>query len=440
MARALVVGCGCRGRELGRELRERGWQVRGTTRGPGIAEIEDAGSAKAPSGERIDLAGALVLPGLIDGHIHLDKTLLGLPFQPHRRGDMVAERIKAEKELRRTVPMPVEARAMKLVEQVVSYGTVTLRTHVDIDDEVKLDGLHALLKVREATRDLIDIQIVAFPQSGIVICPGVADLLDNAIREGADLVGGLDPAGIDNDVTGHLDAVFSIAEKHNVGIDIHLHDFGQLGCSELREIAARTEAAGLQNCVAVSHAFALGSIDDSEFERTAAALARAGVAIMTNGPGPVPMPPVKRLVAAGVTVFAGSDNIRDAWSPYGNGDMLERAMIIGYRQGLLADEDVELAFSLATSAAARVLGLGQQGVVVGGPADLVAVPAQSIPEAVVSHPLRKLVMKRGRVVARDPPREQRPEARALRRGRAAAVAGWRVRQPRHRCEPDAGAP
>ena len=77
---------------------------------------------------------------------------------------------------------------------------------------MKLDGLHALLKVREATRDLIDIQIVAFPQSGIVACPGVADLLDNAIREGADLVGGLDPAGIDNDVTGHLDAVFAIAE------------------------------------------------------------------------------------------------------------------------------------------------------------------------------------------------------------------------------------
>jgi cytosine deaminase len=290
---------------------------------------------------------------------------------------------------------------MRLVEQVVSYGTVALRTHVDIDDEVKLDGLHALLKVREAFRDLIDIQIVAFPQSGIVACPGVADLLNNAIREGADIVGGLDPAGIDNDVTGHLDAVFSIAEKHGAGVDIHLHDMGPLGCSELQQIAERTEAAGLQNRVAVSHAFALGRVDDSEFERTAAALARAGVAIMTNGPGPVPMPPVKRLVAAGVAVFAGSDNIRDAWSPYGNGDMLERAMIIGYRQGLLADEDVELAFSLATSAAARVLRLGQRDVALGSPADLIAVPALSITEAVVSHPPRTLVMKRGRVVARD---------------------------------------
>jgi cytosine/adenosine deaminase-related metal-dependent hydrolase len=366
-----------------------------------IAEIGDAGSAAVPSDERIDLAGALVLPGLIDGHIHLDKTLLGLPFQPHRPGASVAERIKAEKELRRSVSLPVEARAMRLVEQVVTFGTVALRTHVDIDDEVKLDSLHAILKVREATRNLIDIQIVAFPQSGIIACPGVADLLDNAIREGADLVGGLDPAGIDNDVTGHLDAVFSIAERHGVGVDIHLHDPGSLGCFELRQIAARTEAAGLQNRVAVSHAFALGSVDHSEFKQTAAALVRAGVAIMTNGPGPVPMPPVKRLVATGVTVFAGSDNIRDAWSPYGNGDMLERAMMIGYRQGLLADEDIALAFSLATTAASRVLGLGERNVATGAPADLIAIPAQSIPEAVVGRPPRALVMKRGRLVARD---------------------------------------
>ena len=122
---------------------------------------------------------------------------------------------------------------------------------------------------------------------------------------------------------------------------------------------------------------------------------------MTNGPGPVPMPPVKRLVAAGVTVFSGSDNIRDAWSPYGNGDMLERVAIIGYRQGLFADEDLELAFGFATSAAARVLGRPDGGIAVGADADLVAVPAQSIAEAVAGHPLRGLVMKRGRIVARE---------------------------------------
>jgi cytosine/adenosine deaminase-related metal-dependent hydrolase len=369
--------------------------------GERIASIDAAGSFPAKARERFDLGGALILPGLIDGHIHLDKTLLGLPFQPHRPGSSVADRIRIEKELRRSLTVSVEERAIRLVQQIAAFGTVAIRTHVDIDDEARLDGLHALLKVRETARDLLDIQIVAFPQSGIMTCPGITDLLDQAIREGADLVGGLDPAGIDNDVTGHLDTVFAIAERHGVGVDIHLHDPGPLGCFELRQIAARTEATGLGGRVAVSHAFALGDVGDFEFQRTAAALAKAGVAIMTNGPGPVPMPPVKRLVAAGVTVFAGSDNIRDAWSPYGNGDMLERAMLIGYRQGLLADEDLALAFDRATGAAARVLGRAKGEIAVGGSADLFAVPAETLAEAVASHPPRTLVMKRGRVVARN---------------------------------------
>jgi cytosine deaminase len=283
----------------------------------------------------------------------------------------------------------------------VASGTTALRSHVDIDDQERLSGLHALLKVREAARAHVDIQIVAFPQSGIVTLPGAADLLDNAVRDGAEVVGGLDPAGFDHDVDGHLDVVFGIAEKRGVGIDIHLHDFGALGCSELRRIAERTTASGLGGKVAVSHAYALGDVDQAEFGRTADALARSGVAIMTNGAGPVPMPPVKRLVEAGVLVFTGSDNIRDAWAPYGNGDMLERAMLVGYRNGLNSDTDLALALDLATVNAARVLGLEDYGLRVGAPADLVAVPAGSTPEAVVAHPPRMLVIKRGRVVAQN---------------------------------------
>ena len=366
-----------------------------------IAEISAPGAATVPGVERIELGGALLVPGFVDGHIHLDKTLLGLSFQPHRPGNTVAERTAREKELRRELNYPVAERAKQLIRRVVVNGTTAVRSHVDIDSEIGLAGLGALLAVREAVRDLLDIQIVAFPQSGIVADPGTADLLDRAIRDGADLVGGLDPAGIDNDIDGHLGVIFGIAERHGVGLDIHLHDPGPLGCFELCQIAARTAALGLAGRVAVSHAFALGEVDDGEFGRTAEALARAGIAIMTNGPGPVPMPPVKRLIAAGVTVFAGSDNIRDAWSPYGNGDMLERAMLIGYRQGFLADADLELAFDLASNAAARVLSLADHGIRIGAAADLVAIPAASVAEAVTAHPPRTLVMKGGRVVARD---------------------------------------
>lgn len=368
--------------------------------GETIAAIVPAGQGPADC-DRIDATDRLAAPSFVEGHIHLDKTLLGLPFIPHIPGDTVALRIEAEKQLRRTVALPVEERGGRLIEQIAAFGTGSLRSHVDIDTEVGLKGLHALLRLKERYWDLVDIQIVAFPQSGIRIDPGVADLLDAAVREGADLVGGLDPAGIDQDVTGHLDAVFAVAEKHGVGVDIHLHDSGTLGAFELRQIAARTQALGLEGKVAVSHAFALGQIDDFEFFRTAEALANARVAIMTNGPGPVAMPPVKRLRAAGVTVFAGSDNIRDAWSPYGDGDLLRRAQIIGYRQEFLADPDLVHAFAMVTEIPAAVLGVTHYGLEPGQRADIVLLDAGSVPEAVAGAPRGRTVIKRGRLVALD---------------------------------------
>lgn len=368
--------------------------ISGTT----IAAVSAAGTA-GPAHQRLDADGWLVAPSFVEGHIHLDKTLLGLPFIPHIPGDTVAARIAAEKQLRRTVPMTIEERGGRLIEQIVAFGTGSLRSHVDIDAEIGLKGLHQLLRLKERFADLVDIQIVAFPQSGIMADPGTADLLDAALAEGADLVGGLDPAGIDRDVTGHLDTVFALAVKHGAGVDIHLHDGGTLGAFELRQIAERTLANGLQGKVAVSHAFALGDIDDFEFGRTSELLARARVAIMTNGPGPVPMPPVKRLAAAGVTVFAGSDNIRDAWAPYGNGDLLQRAMMIGYRQGFLADEDVAHAFAMVTAIPAGVLALDGYGIAPGNRADLVLLPMPSVPEAVAAVPARRTVIKRGRIVA-----------------------------------------
>jgi cytosine deaminase len=159
----------------------------------------------------------------------------------------------------------------------------------------------------------------------------------------------------------------------------------------------------MQGRVAVSHAYALGMVDDDELSTTAEALARGDVAIMTNAPGGTPMPPVLRLHQAGVTVFAGSDNIRDAWWPYGNGDMLERASIIGYRQRLYTDEELRLAFDLATKNGARTLGIAGYGVEVGDRANLVAIDARSVQEAVVAHPPRRLVVHDGRVRATPGP-------------------------------------
>lgn len=357
---------------------------------------------EAPSrSDAEDLGGKLVLPGLIDGHIHLDKTFLGLPWRPHRAGPTVVDRIAAEKTGRADLSLPVEQRARNFLARELAMGTVALRSHVDIDPDSRLDHLHQVMAAREAFADRVDVQLVAFPQSGVLTAPGVADLLDAALAEGAELIGGLDPAGIDGDMDGHLDLIFALAGKHGVGVDIHLHDPGHRGALELRAIADRTAALGMHGRVTISHAFALATVDDRTLALTMADLARADVAILTSAPGTGNLIPVEALREAGVRVFAGSDNVRDAWSPFGNGDMLERAMLVAYRAGLRTDTGLARAFDLATGAAAQALGYGPYGLEVGARGDFVAVEAETLAEAVVNRPPRALVVKGGRVVARD---------------------------------------
>jgi cytosine/creatinine deaminase len=365
-----------------------------------IAALHAPGSAD-PASERIDLAGALVLPALVDGHIHLDKTHWGAPRLPHVEGRGVRERIAAERVERHRVALPIEARAAALIRTLIANGTTRARSHVDIDNDVGLANLEAVLRVRDAFRDWIDIQLVAFPQSGVTTEKGAPDLIAAALSAGADLVGGLDPAGFDGDVKGQLDIVFRLAERFGKGIDIHLHDSGKTGAAELRDIAERTIAAGMQGRVAVSHAFALGSIVPDVFAETADTLARAEVAIMTSCPPSAPVPPVGRLRARGVTLFAGSDNIRDCWSPYGNGDMLDRAAIIAERHAMFTDRELEHAFALATSEADKALGGPRRGLRAGTVADLVVVAAASVADAVIDRPPRSLVLRAGRIAAEN---------------------------------------
>ena len=332
----------------------------------------------------------------------VDKTLLGLPWVPNQAlGNGVADRIEAERKVRAARTVSETETGANLVKQVMASGTLHMRTHVDVDNELGLGNLQAILAVRERFKDLVTIEIVAFPQSGIARSPGTAALLDEAVTQGADLVGGLDPVGIDRDLDGHLDTIFGIAAKRGVGIDIHLHDGGEGGLAQVVAIAQRTRANGLKGKVTISHAFALGSVSTDSAARTADLLAETGVAIMSHGPGAGTMPPVGLLKKHGVEVFGGSDNIRDAWSPFGNGDMLDRAMMIGYRANFRHDHELHLAFDMVTSAAARVLGLADYGLKVGGPADFVVVDAAGVPEAVAARPRRKLVVKAGRVIAKD---------------------------------------
>ncbi len=367
-----------------------------------IVSIAPAGAA-SDAARRTDIAGALLVPAFVEGHIHLDTSFYGdkwIAHKPCTNGFDVHERVAFQAE-NMAQAAPMAERARNQLELCVANGSLQMRSHVMVDGSVGLKSLETILKIREEYRDIIDIQLVAFPQSGILKSPGTPELLDEAVAMGADLVGGLDPASFDRDVQGHLDVVFGVANKHGVGVDIHLHDFGTLGAFTVEEICARTVALGMQGKVAISHAYGLGNLDLDAARRIGAKIAAAGVSIMTNAPGDHAFPPVALLRGEGVNVFAGSDNIRDSWWPYGDGDMLGRAMMIGYRSGFYTDEELSAAFDVVTAAGAKALGLEGYGIAVGAKADFVTLAAAHVPEAVVAVPKGRRVFRAGQLVAEN---------------------------------------
>nr|MDX8321265.1 amidohydrolase family protein [Agrobacterium sp. rho-8.1] len=365
-----------------------------------IVSIEPAG-LKAASEPTVDVAGELLVPGFVEGHIHLDTSFYGDTWIPHRpctNGFDVHERVAFQAQ-NMAVAAPMDKRARDQLDLCIGNGTLHMRSHVMVDGSVGLKSLETILAAREDYKNLIDIQIVAFPQSGILKSPGTPALLDEAITLGADLVGGLDPASFDRDANGHLDVVFGVAEKHGVDIDIHLHDAGSMGAFTIEEICARTVVLGMQGRVAISHAYGLGDLQTDAARKIARTIAESGVSIMTNAPGNHSFPPVAVLRQEGVTVFSGNDNIRDSWWPYGDGDMLHRAEIIGYRSGFYTDEELKAAFEIVTSESAKALRIEEYGIYVGAKADFVTLAAGNIPEAVVSFPRGRKVFKAGKLVA-----------------------------------------
>ncbi|WP_298017403.1 amidohydrolase [uncultured Castellaniella sp.] len=368
--------------------------------GGGVIQSIGKHSAIDPGVPRIDGKGELLLPGLVDSHCHVDKTLWGGEWVPHSAGPSVAERIANERDRRFEVGYPSMERTLALLRQMSSCGTTHIRTHTDVDPDI---GLRGIEMVREATRLLegaIDVQQVAFPQQGIVARPGTEELLREAARSGmVSAIGGVDPAGLDRDPGGHLDAIFRIACEANIGVDIHLHDPGDLGIWEMWRIIERTRSFGMSGRVAISHAFCWSGMSGPVQSAVLDALAELDISIVTSALFSLPVPPVRAFHDRGVTLACGNDGIRDLWSPYGTGDMLERAMHVAFRSDLRRDEDIGLALDCATRNGARMLGIDHYGLDVGCNADMVLVPADRAAEAVVMRPARSLVFKGGRIVA-----------------------------------------
>ncbi|NQX12398.1 amidohydrolase family protein [Microbacteriaceae bacterium VKM Ac-2855] len=371
----------------------------------GILAIEPVGTAS--DGLVVEGRGGILVPSFSDVHVHLDSTRMGLPFRPRTGESGRWGRIMNDRENWRSAEASVADRATYTLRTMIEKGATRVRSHAQVDADTGLEKFEGVLAAREAHRDQADVEIVAFPQVGIFLEPGVVELLDEALALGGDLIGGIDPCEIDRDPIRHLDAVFALAEKRQVGIDIHLHEGGSLGLFSMELIAERTRALGMAGKVSISHAFALAS-DEPAVAPTIGTLASLDIALTNIAPGKGLELPLLDLLDAGVRVGLGMDGQRDYWSPWGNGDMLERTFLLAHGQGYSDDALIEHALAVATWGGATVIDGGltrlravtdRPGTAVGDPAELVILRGDTPTAAVMDRALDRTVIHRGRVVA-----------------------------------------
>lgn len=377
------------------------------------AIVPDLGT---PGPDDIDCDGRVVIPGLIESHLHLDKALLD-GERPSPEGTLAAA-IEITADLKRSfTPEAVRARARRVLDQAILNGTTHVRAHPDVDPIVGLTCLNAMLDLREEYRDRIDLQVVAFPQEGIVQAPGTLDLLREALGRGADVVGGCTYNEPDLATCHrHIDLVFDLAQEFGVPVDMHADladDASDPRFALAEHIAGVTEERGMSGRVALGHMNSLAGRSPEERKDALARLAAAGVAV-------VPLPatdmhlsgradtvntrrgiaPVRELWDAGVVTAYSSNNVRNAFTPYGNADLLDIGLLLAQTSHLSGPADLARVLAMATTEAARVLGLTSYGLRPGADADLVVLSSTDLAGALLDRPDRCFVLKRGRVVAR----------------------------------------
>ncbi|NUT39445.1 MAG: amidohydrolase family protein [Thermoactinospora sp.] len=368
--------------------------------GAEIADVRPAG-AIPPAGDRVDGRGLLALPGFVNAHAHVDKSWWGRPWVPYGGEATTRGRIAHERAERGRHGIPSADGAVAVLREFLRHGTTATRTHVDVDLGVGMRGIEAVHEAQRRLGGAIDVEIVAFPQDGVIRRPGVLDLLDQAAREGATSIGGIDPASIDRDPVAQLDGLFEIAERRDVGLDIHLHDGGELGAFQYELIIDRTRRTGLQGRVTVSHGFALGELAPARRLDLLDELADAGVSWTTVAPVRTAPLPWQAMAERGIALGLGTDGIRDLWSPFGDGDLLRIALGFARLHGLRFDADLTAAVELATTKAAPFVHRDRHDLLPGSRADVVLIDAENVQDALVRVPRRALVVAGGRIVARD---------------------------------------
>jgi len=357
-----------------------------------------------------DGKGHFVSPPFIDPHTHLDKAFL--QPEPNSSGSL-NEAIKIMgRHKDKIAESEFEPRVDRGIRYAIKHGTLAIRTHIDVDSFTKVETISRILNVKRRWDGIIDLQIVAFPQEGLLRDPESAHFMRLAMEMGADVVGGIPAIESSTEaMEKHIDIAFELAKDFDADIDMHIDENLDSSSRTLEMLAEATMKAGWEDRVAAAHCCSLSVYDDKYAHYVIGKVREAGIHIITNPssnlvllgrdhghPKPRGITRVKELIEAGVNVSCGQDNLRDVFYPFGQADMLEAAFITVLGAQMTGFEELQHAFNMPRYAAAKILKIKDYGIQIGNPADLVLFPASSPADALATRPPRSQVYRGGKLL------------------------------------------
>lgn len=352
-----------------------------------------------------DLAGRVVLPGLIDMHTHLDKSYI----PTHNQSGTLLEAIEVWRAYKGTrTKSEIQTTVRRALRAAVANGVTAMRSHIDVVETADLQTAEIILEIREEMRDQIELQLVALGYAERTL--ESRQTMQTALALGFDLVGGA-PALTDNPQA-EIDALFSLAEATGKAIDLHVDETEDPQMLSLEYIATKTQLHGLHGLVTAGHCCSLAFVDGTTATRVIEKVAAAQLHIVTLPscnlvlmgraiqPTPRGVTPIKALLAHGITVAAASDNVHDPFNPFGNYDLLQIANLTAHVAHLTGETEIRSALAMVTVHPARAMGLTDRVLAVGAVADLVVLDATEPLYAVTTVPPRLATFKRGTLVVR----------------------------------------
>lgn len=372
-----------------------------------IVAIEENSALNATN--EIQGEGYVLIPSFVESHLHLEKAFV-MDRKANRSGTL-QEAIAVTAELKPTFTYDdIMERSRKVIRALVQNGTTYVRAHAEFDPGQGFTGFDAILQLRDEFKDIIDIQVVAFPQEGIFKYPGTEAMMIEAMEKGADVVGGI-PYN-DRDAKEHVDFVFDLAKKYNKDIDLHQDFSDDAHNISIDYVAEKTIAMGWQGRVSVGHLTSLGALEPKRRDEVIQLIKEADISVMCLPATDLhlgarkdeynvrrTLTPVRALRDAGVNVCLATNNIRNAFTPYGTGNLLHISMLAVPAAHLGGADDQITVLPMLTTNPAKALGLKNYGLAVGKNADLVLLNTDKISSVILDVPMPLKVIKHGKVIA-----------------------------------------